>query len=870
MTKTHTILLIAVLLFFANQFFTHDSSIAYAESTHLYAGTSNPGIVYQYTGGTNWIPISPTPYTKVVNIESPHPYSDDYDNTWIETQSGAAAMRVHFTYVRTERNYDYVYVKEDNENIVDDYSGSYTDEWSDWVLGDTIKIQLVSDYSVVDDGFVIDKLEWTSDTPLDYAVLDLKEYNGQLYAGTTSQFFSGGIGRVYKYEGGTQWALVGGNLDNGVCALVVYQGELYAGTAWGGMRLYKYTPGTTNCGIPDWTRVVDYSDWSGTRCLYISHGYLLMGDIHYDRFGRWDGSNFYADLDSSGSCIYDYQDYGGYVYASAYGGRMWRSPDGINWELALDYTDEEENMWALEVFQGSLYMSYNNGELRATDGTDLRGTLKYTAPDGIISMATDNGGHNLYFGTGGNAIDYGGESEGTANIYHYDGTNVELICEEDEFGAGVQVLYFLGEEPEPPRVPFFSQRDQRWKEGFIIDRNGNYCGTIGDEDSDPIGCTMTCTAMLLKYYGKDTDPGKLNTWLSDTANKGYEPGGSLNWYKPAEYSGKKMQYEYLLSSSVKDNWQKLNDQLLKGYAVIVKVDSITATEEVNQHWVVVTSFEGGDIDDPNKYKINDPWDLNFDPNKSLSHYHREKYHDTFFSLRVYHEQPDIQIVGKSPIDIIVTDPEGIVITKELGEVSGMYYMEYDMEGNGQLNDIVAIPQKKMGDYLIQVVPESNALPTYTYSLEATVDGQTMVLAQDVQIQNIPPQPYEVKSRLNPANFDNDGDVDFHDYATLASHWMTADCHYPDWCGGTDLNYNGHVDFMDLSIFTENWLWKIPADIDVDGNVDFIDYAIFANHWMSHNCVKPDWCNGTDLNKNGSVDIYDLAEFAEYWLEGFTQ
>ena len=56
--------------------------------------------------------------------------------------------------------------------------------------------------------------------------------------------------------------------------------------------------------------------------------------------------------------------------------------------MVLGYYDG--NMWELEQFQNKLYMSYNNGELRAYDGIgSLRGTLVCSASDGIISMTTD-------------------------------------------------------------------------------------------------------------------------------------------------------------------------------------------------------------------------------------------------------------------------------------------------------------------------------------------------------------------------------------------------------------------------------------------------------------------------------------------------
>jgi hypothetical protein len=291
---------------------------------------------------------------------------------------------------------------------------------------------------------------WEPISPvLGYAVMDLIEFNGRLYAAVTTGFGGyEGVGKVYRYDGGNNWTLVGDGMDHAVISLAVYNGELYAGTGRGAFRLYKYTPGTTNVGIQNWTRVIDYPQWDGVRSLYVSRDYLLLGDTLWDRIGRWDGNNFYRDLDGRGSCIYDFQDFMGYVYAAAYNGRLWRSPNAINWDVALGYYDG--NMWELEVFQNKLFMAYNNGELRAWDGAgDPRGTLVYTAPDGIISMATD--GKYLFFGTGGDAVGYGAESTGIANVYMYYGgaSPPVLISSEDQFGEGVQVLYVPSPNPWP-------------------------------------------------------------------------------------------------------------------------------------------------------------------------------------------------------------------------------------------------------------------------------------------------------------------------------------------------------------------------------------------------------------------------------------
>lgn len=233
-------------------------------------------------------------------------------------------------------------------------------------------------------------------------------------------------------------------------------------------------------------------------------------------------------------------------------------------------------------------------------------------------------------------------------------------------------------------------------------------------------------------------------------------------------------------------------------------------------------------------------------------------------------QPDFWILSHlcSRADMVVTDPDGLIISREQNQIPGAAYVEIDVDGDGDLDEEISIPYRKVGYYQITVVPEPEVLPTDIYSLKVTIDGQTMVLAEDVQIEDIPAEPYEFESKLNRSDFDTDGDVDFADYAIFANHWSEQDCNYPNWCEGTDLDYSGFIDFIDFAIFAEDWLWgKIPADLNIDGGVDFVDYAVLANHWMDQNCAGPNWCSGADLNKSGSVDLYDLGKLADNWLEG---
>ncbi|MBL7119282.1 MAG: hypothetical protein ISS53_01205 [Dehalococcoidia bacterium] len=411
----------------------------------LYAGSSNPGVVYHYVGGTEWEAISPTGALPLeesgslsYGIESPHPYPNYYNNTWtvspagIPEASGAASIRVHFTYIRTESYYDHLYVKDGAGNTLNDYSGNYTDAWSNWVTGDELRIQLVTDYSVVSDGFIVDRVEWSTDeprVPLGYAVLDLVEYNGSLYAATMSTSNPrSGVGQVWRYDGldpdtgEHTWTLVGNNMDNQVCDLVVYNDELYAGTAWNGGKIYRYDD------VLDWTPITT-SGWSGVRAAYVWNpptddpdqgDILYLGDIGYDKFGHYTeamGTSFTYDQNVGGSCIYDFEYYDGYLYGSAWQGRLHRSPNGTSWSCAIGYNDG--NLWELEVFQDYLYMGDDSGRLMKYDGATR--STEWTAPDGIISMTPY--GDNLYFGIGGEAgAYYGSSTSGTGKVYSYDGT----------------------------------------------------------------------------------------------------------------------------------------------------------------------------------------------------------------------------------------------------------------------------------------------------------------------------------------------------------------------------------------------------------------------------------------------------------------
>ena len=90
-------------------------------------------------------------------IESAHNYSNYTDETKSYSHSGAQKVAVHFVRLETEKNYDFVYIKDKNQTQISANHGDMYDFWA-IVDGDEIHIQLKSDHSVTDYGYVIDKV----------------------------------------------------------------------------------------------------------------------------------------------------------------------------------------------------------------------------------------------------------------------------------------------------------------------------------------------------------------------------------------------------------------------------------------------------------------------------------------------------------------------------------------------------------------------------------------------------------------------------------------------------------------------------------------------------------------------------------------
>lgn len=121
-----------------------------------------------------------TPVTLTPSVESPHPYPNNLQppgsGVWtINGPANATKMRVHFTRIQTERNYDYLWVTDSNGNHVTlpgwesnerpneiDTNFNILNYWSEWGNGSTIRINLETDNSVRRYGFMVDRYEYVT------------------------------------------------------------------------------------------------------------------------------------------------------------------------------------------------------------------------------------------------------------------------------------------------------------------------------------------------------------------------------------------------------------------------------------------------------------------------------------------------------------------------------------------------------------------------------------------------------------------------------------------------------------------------------------------------------------------------------------
>jgi len=226
-------------------------------------------------------------------------------------------------------------------------------------------------------------------------------------------------------------------------------------------------------------------------------------------------------------------------------------------------------------------------------------------------------------------------------------------------------------------------------------------------------------------YGPGLDCSGLIFWAY---NKAYGATKYIDSSNPVYYEGADGQYRNNFKEDINEN------ELLPGDLLFFDWDGDGCMDHVAMY--VGPNEDGNDVVHASSVSETIVWAKKDDLKKN-----------GFVGFRRLTEpKVGAEFKSYSPVDLIVTDPDGFTINKEIHEIPGvLYYSEWDIDGNGDLDDMVIVPERKIGDYLITVVPEPEASPTGTYCLEVSADGETVVLAENVQIGDVPAQPYKIIS-----------------------------------------------------------------------------------------------------------------------------
>ena len=163
-------------------------------------------------------------------------------------------------------------------------------------------------------------------------------------------------------------------------------------------------------------------------------------------------------------------------------------------------------------------------------------------------------------------------------------------------GAGVDWGYYqFGKRPLAPSggryfftrtelpVSLFLQGDDQWADDHL----GTSPRTMAQ-----VGCAVTSAAMVMKFYGLDTDPGRLNTFL--LANGGYDENNDLRWEGPTALAPSLVKHAYEDLPS----YHLIDSNLAHGNPVIVRLNLPSGWT----HFVVIMGKQGFDylIRDPSK------------------------------------------------------------------------------------------------------------------------------------------------------------------------------------------------------------------------------------------------------------------------------
>lgn len=128
--------------------------------------------------------------------------------------------------------------------------------------------------------------------------------------------------------------------------------------------------------------------------------------------------------------------------------------------------------------------------------------------------------------------------------------------------------------------------------------------------------------------------------------------------------------------------------------------------------------------------------------------------ETANTIMTFHQLLDtnksLVIIADSPVDLIVENPLGEVISKTINEILGSKYLETDVDGDGEQEDVVIIYLRQPGVYLVTPIPHEGTTPEETYSLGWISGDEKGVIVEGQPVGDIPADGFPLFSNETPS------------------------------------------------------------------------------------------------------------------------
>jgi len=166
-----------------------------------------------------------------------------------------------------------------------------------------------------------------------------------------------------------------------------------------------------------------------------------------------------------------------------------------------------------------------------------------------------------------------------------------------------------------------------------------------------------------------------------------------------------------------------------------------------------------------------------------------------------------------PVDVTVYPPSGFSVSKNISSFPNATYSEKDLDGDGDLDKEIYIPQAWEGGYKIYLEPQPGANPNETFSIVINIAGENITLVKDEKISNINISiPYLYQKPLPPWEVNLSGETigkvgREYEYSFVATTPYNINVYEYciDWGDGSTTLRNGS--FASGEIVTVNHTWQ---------------------------------------------------------------